>query len=587
MKGQILTWTSVGFFIMSVIFLLPHLYQFLITNQYPGATSITLLNAHYDAQEKLLFIDQAGRYSLHDALRDLALQGGFAKPSESCGQHSYYLWSTTDPTQNCLPDEKKTFEAIYPLLFESYLSQTLYPYPKDNYNYAYSYDLGLQVLAKAKNNLITQSEFNGKHFADYLVKPSYRVNYPHTLNVYERVKQWAQETLEHCYDDPQRCLNEAVQEHNEAEDVTQSDAFTLSTDCPESFDNFAERYQDCAWTAQTDCLCSIPLDTKQKTKIELKSDRITLLQPYYQEYAALTPIALGSYAGNQDPANRYTLENDGEKTTLTAYKDTLEIKKVENYPSLLLYKGKEEITVLQEPVYASGEPVPLCTFNKTRSKLCARTNHELPYIKPGSVEWKNVVIQFALELQDLTPALPYYSAKDKPSILPQLSPPTGSELSEGILIQWDQPQYEDSRMVEDIDHYLIYCSKGEFSDERIPTYALVFDDRKSVHYYTGEKTVSTPVLQRIGDENRYTITLQGCGSEEIHDDPKAVESLYQVYVTPVDKNGNEPKENIQPAEVCPSSYYLEHPPTIDLTGVLMAEYEFYLTTVRRECWPRT
>ncbi|MEK6963350.1 MAG: hypothetical protein AABX70_02900 [Nanoarchaeota archaeon] len=581
MKGQILTWTSVGFLIMSAIFLLPHLYQNFIADQYPGATSITLFKAHYDAQGKLTFIDQAGMYSLYDVLRNLALQGGFAKPSENCGQHSYNLWSTTDQTQNCFPNEQDAFKAVYPLLFDNYLTQTLYPYTKDNYNYEYTFEPAIQVLGKAKNNLITQSDFNGKHFADYLVKPSYRASYFHSLNVYERLKQWAQETIQNCYDDPPSCLKEAMDAHNQQEDKTQIDSFLLSTDCQDPGADFIESYENCRRTQQRDCLCAI--QTQQN--LEFKEGKI-ILQPKHIEYDTTLPVATGTYAGNQDPANRFVYQDQ----TLTSYKAEFEIKKVKT-PLLSLYKEKNgDLIFIQDPNYSDGTPVPLCTINKTRTKLCANTTHEIPYYEPGHVEWKNITIRFALELTDRTPSFPDYSAQDKSSTTIQLEPPNGEELSDGILVQWDKTPYEDGKKDEDVDHYLLYCSQGDFSSksiERIPTYAFTFDDRKQVPYYTGEKTILVNVLKKVSSSGPYETTLQGCGNEEIHDDPKLIDSLYQLYVTVVDKNGNELNELPSPIHVCPSSYYTEHPPLVDPTGALTIEYNFYLSSIRQECWPRT
>ncbi len=312
-----------------------------------------------------------------------------------------------------------------------------------------------------------------------------------------------------------------------------------------------------------------------------------------------SPLAFGTFAGNKDPSpDHYIYAFGGEdKPLLKAYAASehgipdRELYSIQPYDSLLLYKEKDRsMTLLQNKVYLNGNEVPFCTLNKTRAKLCARTNHELPYIKPGSVEWKNVTIQFAMELQDLTPTLPDYSVKDKPSSIPPdggLTPPTGNEPSDGIILQWDKPQYENSQVVEDVDHYLIYCSQGPFTDNPLPTYALPTDDRKKVAYYTGQETVFIPTLQKIRDENTYTITLQGCGSETIHDDLKIAEPLYLIYVTGVDKNGNEIKNIYEKAEACPSSYYLEHPPTEDPTGTLMVDYLAYQATVRQECWPQT
>ncbi len=566
---------TLGFAIALLLILFP---TFIIdpskNNEYAGATSTSLFQAQYDAQERMAFIDEAGQYALYDTLRSLAQNGGFIKPNDEkgCGQHSYNLWSNTQHT--CYPDENKNLETQYPLQFGSYLQQTTYPYPQDNYDYTYAYDKGVDTPAKAKNNIITQAFLNNQDYANLLVKPHYRAHYDSTLTVYEKIKQWASETLAGCYDDPPLCLKKAMDVHNQQEDLTQSDSFTLSTQCP-LFDNLAENYEDCLWTKQKDCTCTLPIDPS--LALDMKNGKLILLQPYYQEYETRLPTAL-----DEQTANQYHYE----KQTLTIYQDSNEVKKIENYPSLTLYKeAGGGLTFLSD---ATGK-IP-CTINKARIALCVTTKHELPYVQPGKVEWKNVVIQFALELLDRIPPFPSVDARDKPSTIPQLTPPTGSEPSEGILVSWDKPNYEDGKSVEDIDHYLIYCSKGSFSDkqvERTPTYALPFDDRKQVSYYNGEKTNWIPALNKIAGESHYTITLQLCGNEEIHNDPKISEKLYQVYVTAVDKNGNEIKEIPKPVEACPSSYYIEHPPTFDPTGTLMIEYDTYLWSVRQECWPKT
>ncbi len=589
-------WASIGWAVAVLLIMYQAYYLDPVSrSEYAGATSTYLFNTHYDAQEKLNFVDLSARYGLYDTLRNLAWSAGFNQSTDrGCGSHVFNLWSNT--TDKCLPNPSENLEQMFPPSFEAYLREISYPFPKDNYKYTYKYQEILEILGKAGNGLITQSEMNKVLFANYLVKPSFHITFDYNLDVYDKIKEWTTQTLENCYDNPLICLKQAVEANNQKYDPTSPFSFFLNTSCEENtlFYDFLESYSNCAWTTQSDCLCKVSTESKVKYNLQLEKGKIKVIEPFHQDFSVETPSAFGVFAGNQDPSpGHYTYTFGGEdKPVLKAYMTPepgmpdRELYSLQPYDSLLLYKQKDGgMTLLQNGVYADGREVPFCTLNKTRVKICARLNQELPYIRLGEVAWKNITIQFALELQDRTPPPPLVEAKDKPSTTLQVSPPTAQDTSDGILVRWEKPQYDDRKALEDIDHYLLYCSQGPFADKPLPTHAFAFDDRKKVVYYTRQETVLISVLKKIGDEDTHTITLQGCGHEAIHDDLKLAEPLYTVYMTAVDKNGNEIKDITQKAEACPSSYYLEHPPDYDPTGTLMIEYEAYLVSVRQECWP--
>ncbi len=188
-------------------------------NEYAGATSTYLFKAHYEAQEKLGFVDQSAQYGLYSTLRNLAWNAGFNQTTDQgCGSHLFTLWSNTNDI--CLPNPSENLERMFPSYFEAYLKEISYPFPKDNYKYIYIYGEPLEILGKANNNLITQAEMNTVLFASYLAKPSFHITYDHNLAVYNQIKEWTTKTLENCHDDPPSCLKQAMEENNKEYDPT-------------------------------------------------------------------------------------------------------------------------------------------------------------------------------------------------------------------------------------------------------------------------------------------------------------------------------------------------------------------------------
>jgi len=117
---------------LSLFFLVFRINGLIGETRYIGPTQFSMLNDAQEAEEIMLYIDQAAKNSIDLSLFQLASNGMFYDSSECGNYHLYPIWQTKD--KECYPDIYSNFSSFFKDEFSKYLiNYTRIKLPKDNY----------------------------------------------------------------------------------------------------------------------------------------------------------------------------------------------------------------------------------------------------------------------------------------------------------------------------------------------------------------------------------------------------------------------------------------------------------------------
>lgn len=234
----------------------------LVSGEYLGDAQMDLMKDFQKGDDVLLYIDQSAKYSSHQSIYDLAGNGGFYE-KEKCGKHfGYNFWLAESGTGECFPDYKENFGAVFNENLNKYLKNYRGISITNNYNVQLKdksiigiansdVTVPISILSPEKKNFVTGA---------YYIKPSFNINVDYDFDDYLELKEISS-TIAQCLKDNNIgiCLNIAK---------GIDDKFDWSLGCDKGAEkilyDFAEFYQECMDSEDTNCLCKKNLELSEE-----------------------------------------------------------------------------------------------------------------------------------------------------------------------------------------------------------------------------------------------------------------------------------------------------------------------------------
>ncbi|MFC1704945.1 hypothetical protein ACFLZ6_01300 [Nanoarchaeota archaeon] len=178
-----------------------------------GDIQYSAIELYQEADKVLFYVDESARYAVHQAVYDLALNGGFAEVNQAL--IGYAIWAPGN-----YPEPKKAL----PVFVDKYLNEYLAAYPEtlpiNNYDYFVDQKDKLEVNGIAAINLDFNKEDEKETYStDYSIKPSFKVIMDYNIYDYELLNQASYEMVnyvancegEKTFDE---CVTESVSDAN-------------------------------------------------------------------------------------------------------------------------------------------------------------------------------------------------------------------------------------------------------------------------------------------------------------------------------------------------------------------------------------
>lgn len=174
-----------------------------------GESQVALLNTYQDREKILLYVDQTAQYATHKAVYELAAKGGFE--TSPCGTvQGYALWNNPDaPDTFCFPNVHKNYKNRLTNIMNFFAKK--YPLPQNNYKY-FVENKTVHGIAIEPVELLVQPPPEKRPFyflwlqlatdvwkktaiGRYAFKPSFSVDIPHDLDVYQSAQKMAEQLV--------------------------------------------------------------------------------------------------------------------------------------------------------------------------------------------------------------------------------------------------------------------------------------------------------------------------------------------------------------------------------------------------------
>jgi len=230
---------------------------------YVGEYQFSIINSAQKAENVLLYTHITAKYSSHQSIYSLAGSGGFYN-NEKCGEYlGYAFWLTEGKKlDECFPDYRENFVAMLNENLNKHLRNYRGIAITDNYAVQLKdksiigiansdVKIPISILSPEKKNLLTGA---------YSIKPSFNINANYDFDDYLELKEISG-TIVQCLkdNDVSICLNIAK---------GIDDKFDWSLGCDKGVEkiiyDFAEFYQDCLDSEDTNCLCKKDLELSEE-----------------------------------------------------------------------------------------------------------------------------------------------------------------------------------------------------------------------------------------------------------------------------------------------------------------------------------
>ena len=199
-----------------------------------GANSFDIIKTYQEAESRLFFIDQSAKLSSQQIIYDLAANGGFEAESD-CGRYkNYNVWSTTDPSIYCYPDNyKELFKKDLNQNLRSYISllpsgkftkfsprfsiylYNLTPYINYEISFVNNSIIGIPNKDIQLNIYRGEEDLSKPIIGKYIIKPSFNIDFGYNINEYEIIKEQAIDLIRRCQSsqslsDLRNCINQSL-----------------------------------------------------------------------------------------------------------------------------------------------------------------------------------------------------------------------------------------------------------------------------------------------------------------------------------------------------------------------------------------
>ena len=196
-----------------------------------GTRAFDVIKVYQETENRLFYVDRAAKLSAQQSAYDLAFNGGFETDSD-CGKYKdYNVWSTTDPSIYCYPDNyKEVFEKHLNQGLRNYLSLlpsnkfieftegfSIYPYNLSPDIYYETAFVNKSIIGIHNKDMQTNFYYGKKDLSKpvagkYTIKPSFNIDFGYDINEYEIVKGQAVELIRECFQqtDLRNCINQSL-----------------------------------------------------------------------------------------------------------------------------------------------------------------------------------------------------------------------------------------------------------------------------------------------------------------------------------------------------------------------------------------
>ena len=383
---------------------------------------------------------------------------------------------------------------------------------------------------------VSEAEKRGKIFGTYSVKPSFKVNVDYDLDDYNKIKELLVPILE-CQK-VRSNFNECIEEAE-----SRDDSFEWSLNCDKDVEkalhDFAEFYQDCMNSDDTNCLCKkdlkLPKDDLDKFELAGKKYEIFLTEDKLNKRINIKmsdPSVDLSYSINNNEISgwfpeRYIIAytNDKFYRLNMIFRDEFSGNTHSLGPlnEIIIFKNerderqyadfvKQDGDTLVYPVSERNLKIPA---NLHDCSLKSRNIHRICVTKKDSklvvsdkseneVKPRDIVYKFGIELPKLPPK-PIDSLEIKDALKAENS----------VILIWDKG--DDS----DIESYSIYSSTDDFIDKKI--------EEIKADGNIDETTVLNEEPEEIEDINLEECIIDTIGTKckySLYDNPLEPNKLY-------------------------------------------------------------
>ncbi|MBW2966388.1 hypothetical protein KY342_04765 [Candidatus Woesearchaeota archaeon] len=194
-----------------------------------GTRAFDLIKVYQETENVLFYIDQAAKLSAQQAAYDLALNGGFELDSICGRREDYNIWSTTDPSIYCYPDNyKEIFKKDLNKNLKKHLSLlrsdkfieftkefSIYPYnltPAD-----YEIVFVNKSIVGIPDRYAQTNFYYGRGSAKpivgkYIINPSFNINFGYNTDEYKIIRDQAIDLIRGCSQqaDLIKCINQSL-----------------------------------------------------------------------------------------------------------------------------------------------------------------------------------------------------------------------------------------------------------------------------------------------------------------------------------------------------------------------------------------
>ncbi len=467
-------------------------YKYNSFNEIIGEKQYKLLAAYNKGENALLYIDLSAKYSLQQAVYDLAKSGGIQEISDisldepsatwECGE--YYgtnVWlevKKSDGKYNekeCFDESSARNNLKYG--FDKKLNQFLANYPEKipTSNYDYEIKGNLEVLGIAKEQMkidiigkIKQDSTKKGESAkigEYSIKPSFRAEIDYNIDEeYGSLKYKAKQIIEECKaQDMEKCLKEKSTEIGWNCEETEKDVLY----------DFIHKLDDCINYNGREILCKFSFDKKEflnkvksernfeiklsnspgRVKAEMFEDG-KLIATDFINIKKLAYTDNVKYEGKD--VNSITIKvkySDGNPIVEEAYASTPESAKLDLSRTFHIYKKNENVNFIDlsvEGLFRAS--VPSINLPVTKGiKFCAKTGKQIFAYDESDK---------AAKLRDLDYRFSITFPKSPPIPIQKLEAFDALKSENSAILVWDKPKDE-------IDSYSIYSSEKNFADIKI------------------------------------------------------------------------------------------------------------------------